>query len=163
MLTVAPCRLEGRRRIWRSTTNFTHCVLECSSLNARRKFAPKLREMRNIAPTLNLTDRWFNHNRYLMRLYKWVYQTIWLFTCPLCKFHFVPNLWIDDRWLKLYFTRFQREFWTHGSALETDVDIWLPDERIKRFALLHALLDASRQSLAIPSVSASITQLFKST
>ena len=78
---------------------FIHCVLECSLLNARRKFAPKWREMQIIASALNLTDWWSNH--YWMCLYKRVYQSIWFFTWSRCKFHFVPNLWIDDRCFKL--------------------------------------------------------------
>ena len=36
-----------------------------------------------------------------MCLYKRVYQSIWFFPWSRCKFHFFPNLWIDDRCFKL--------------------------------------------------------------
>ena len=74
-----------------------------------------------------------------------IYQSIWLFTCLWCIFHFVPNLWIDVWCLKLILDSSSTWYWTQEFAssawyLETDFDVlWLPNDWIKRFALLPAL------------------------
>ena len=71
-------------------------------------------------------------------------MSIWLFTCSWFIFHFVPNLWIDDRCLKLILDGSSTWYRTHEFALstwylETDFDVlWLPNHWIKRFALFPA-------------------------